>query len=178
MTTKQLLIVSHLSHLMRWYRSSSVWTLRSLMTHYLRTGKCSLFYCLPTIQQLIWLHTELMCTSNQIMVYTVLVFHCILLVKWGTFWQMHMHAHCFIVYWKIFIQSNSIRHYWCDITDSSCPEGSVTVVSDVKNSSLQLVEMCSSEGVWSPVCDSNWTLQDATVVCRELGQGKGLFCYI
>ena len=34
---------------------------------------------------------------------------------------------------------------------------------------LQLVEMCSSEGVWSPVCDNNWTVQDATVVCRELG---------
>ena len=45
----------------------------------------------------------------------------------------------------------------------------MTVVSDVDNSSLQLVEMCSSEGVWSPVCDYNWTLQDATVVCRELG---------
>ena len=42
------------------------------------------------------------------------------------------------------------------------------MVSDVNNSSLQLVEMCSSEGVWSPVCDTNWTLQDATVVCREL----------
>ena len=47
------------------------------------------------------------------------------------------------------------------------------MVSDVNNSSLQLVEMCSSEGVWSPVCDNNWTLQDATVVCRELvKQGK------
>ena len=42
------------------------------------------------------------------------------------------------------------------------------MVSDVNNSSLQLVEMCSSEGVWSPVCDNNWTLQDATVVCRGL----------
>ena len=42
------------------------------------------------------------------------------------------------------------------------------MVSDVNNSSLQLVEMCSSEGVWSPVCDNYWTLQDATVVCREL----------
>ena len=51
----------------------------------------------------------------------------------------------------------------------SCTEDSVTVVSDVYNNSLQLVEMCSSEGVWSPVCDYNWTLQDATVVCRELG---------
>ena len=51
----------------------------------------------------------------------------------------------------------------------SCTEGSVTVVSDVYISSLQLVEMCSSERVWSPVCDYNWTPQDATVICRELG---------
>ena len=56
----------------------------------------------------------------------------------------------------------------CIIDDSHCSEGSVIVVSDVNNSSPQLVEMCY-EGVWSPVCDSNWTLQDATVVCRELG---------
>ena len=52
------------------------------------------------------------------------------------------------------------------------------MVSDVSNSSLQLVEMCSSEGVWSPVCDKNWTLLDATVICRELDQGKGLCCYM
>ena len=51
---------------------------------------------------------------------------------------------------------------------SSCLEGNVTVVSDVNNNSLQLVEMCSTEGVWSPVCDKNWTPQDTTVVCREL----------
>ena len=61
------------------------------------------------------------------------------------------------------------KSYICIIDDSHCSEGSVTVVSDVNNSSLQLVEMCSGEGVWSSICDSNWTLQDATVVCRELG---------
>ena len=50
------------------------------------------------------------------------------------------------------------------------------MVSDVNNSSLQLVEMCSSEGVWSPVCNNNWTLEDATVVCRELNnQGLPTF---
>ena len=40
---------------------------------------------------------------------------------------------------------------------------------DADNSSLQLVEICRNEGVWSPLCDNEWTLQDATVVCRELG---------
>ena len=50
------------------------------------------------------------------------------------------------------------------------------MVSDTHNSSLQLVEMCS-EGVWSPVCDNNWTLQDASVVCRELGQGIYIWLY-
>ena len=43
----------------------------------------------------------------------------------------------------------------------------MTVVSDADNN--QLVEMCSSEGVCSPVCDTSWTTQDATVICRELG---------
>ena len=51
---------------------------------------------------------------------------------------------------------------------TSCTEGSVTVTCDANNSSLKLVEMCS-EGVWSPVCDHDWTLQDATVFCKELG---------
>ena len=48
------------------------------------------------------------------------------------------------------------------------------MVSDVNNSSLQLVQMC--ERVWSPVCDKNWTLQDAIVVCREL-DNQGLLKY-
>ena len=40
---------------------------------------------------------------------------------------------------------------------------------DAVNSGLQLVEMCDSEGVWSPPCDVHWSLEDATVICRELG---------
>ena len=54
-----------------------------------------------------------------------------------------------------------------------CTEGSVTAVSDVDNSRFQLVEMCGNntffQNVWHPVCDSDWTQQDASVVCRELG---------
>ena len=44
------------------------------------------------------------------------------------------------------------------------------VSTDADGSNLQLVEMCSN-GVWSPLCDNDWTLQDATVICRELGYG-------
>ena len=47
-------------------------------------------------------------------------------------------------------------------------EGNVTVSIDADGSSLQLVEMCSN-GMWSPLCDNDWTSQDVTVVCRELG---------
>ena len=60
--------------------------------------------------------------------------------------------------------------------NSRCSEGSATVVRDSSNSSLQLVEMCSNEGVWSPVCDHDWTLEDATVVCTELGYNNSGDC--
>ena len=67
-----------------------------------------------------------------------------------------------------------VNNIYCDYdslagSGSSCTEGSVSIVSNVFNNVYQLVEMCSSEGVWSPVCDIEWTIQDATVVCRELG---------
>ena len=54
-------------------------------------------------------------------------------------------------------------------SDSGCFEGNVTAVSDVNNSSLQLLEMCNSEGVWSPFCNNNLTLENATDVCTKLG---------
>ena len=50
------------------------------------------------------------------------------------------------------------------------------MVRDSSNSSLQLVEMCSNEGVWSPVCDHDWTLEDATVICTELGYNNSGDC--
>ena len=62
--------------------------------------------------------------------------------------------------------------------ENGCSEGSVTVVRDSDNSSLQLMEMCHSEGVWSPLCDTNWTPQDTTVVCREASRGISKCCVI
>ena len=61
----------------------------------------------------------------------------------------------------------------CDIvitiyTADSYEDGSLTLVRGVGRNSLPLVEMYS-KGVWSPVCDHNWTMADATVACRELG---------
>ena len=59
-----------------------------------------------------------------------------------------------------------------DVTGSnqtgSCEDGSLTLSRGMNRSSVQLVEMCS-EGVWSPVCDHNWTVADASVACKELG---------
>ena len=53
---------------------------------------------------------------------------------------------------------------------NSCEDGRIYVKNSTSGDGTgsQLVEMCS-EGVWSPVCDYNWTVADATVVCRELG---------
>ena len=56
------------------------------------------------------------------------------------------------------------------VVSNSCEDGRVYLENSTSGdeSGPKLVEMCS-EGVWSPVCDYNWTVADATVVCRELG---------
>lgn len=57
------------------------------------------------------------------------------------------------------------------LVSSSCEDGSITLSPGVNKGDLQLVEICS-KGVWSPVCDHNWTVADSTVVCRELGYNE------
>ena len=44
----------------------------------------------------------------------------------------------------------------------------MTAVSDIEGNYPNLVQTCGERGDWFPLCDSEWTLQDANVVCREL----------
>lgn len=50
-----------------------------------------------------------------------------------------------------------------------CTEDSIELNEGSKNSSYSLVEMCSG-GKWMSVCDhTQWTKEDATTICRQVG---------
>ena len=49
----------------------------------------------------------------------------------------------------------------------ACEHGSVRLVNGTLSSEGR-VEVCVN-GIWSPICDSDWTQQDANVICNQLG---------
>ena len=53
-----------------------------------------------------------------------------------------------------------------------CKNGDVRLVNSQREATLRgHVEVCLDQQ-WTSVCDTSWTQQDATVVCKQLGYGQ------
>jgi hypothetical protein len=49
-----------------------------------------------------------------------------------------------------------------------CTDGDVQLAGDTRYDSFGRVEVCV-DGVWGKVCNEQWTNEDASVLCRQLG---------
>ena len=56
------------------------------------------------------------------------------------------------------------------INVTTCLEGDIRLVNG-QNQFEGRVEICQN-GVWGTVCNDNWSTDDTSVVCRQLGYGK------
>jgi deleted-in-malignant-brain-tumors protein 1 len=68
---------------------------------------------------------------------------------------------------------NNITHYGILIVP--CMSGEVRLIGGALQSEGR-VEFCQS-GTWGTVCDDAWGVDDATVVCRQLGYADTSKCY-
>ena len=57
-------------------------------------------------------------------------------------------------------------------TEPECNETDIQLV-DGAEANIGRVEICLN-GVWGSVCDDNWDVRDAQVVCRQLGYNGGV----
>ncbi len=58
---------------------------------------------------------------------------------------------------------------WLLIWLAVCPEGAVRLIGSSTTNTLQgRIEVCN-QNEWGTVCGNSWGMEDARVVCRQLG---------